>query len=116
MERDTQALLDMFQSAELVLVYLKDVTESDFYRNVQVQDAVIRRLLVVGEAASRVSISTQNNLPDVAWPQMRGMRNRLVHEYDGIDLVIVWQTTQTVLPTLIVRLERYLQANGCLDR
>ena len=106
MNRDLQSLLDMLQSAEIVLAYMEGVTESRFYNDeVQTQDAVIRRLTVIGEAANRVSAEVRSSLTDVAWPQVRGMRNRLVHEYDGVDLAIVWKITQTVIPALIESLK-----------
>jgi len=96
----------MLQSAEIVLSYMEGVTESRFYNDEpELQDAVIRRLTVIGEAANRVSAEMRSSLTAVAWPQVRGMRNRLVHEYDGIDLVIVWKTTQTIIPALIASLK-----------
>ena len=116
MDRNSQALLDMLQSAKLALTYIEGITESHFYNTVQLQDAVIRRLLVIGEAAGRISTASQDALSDVAWPQIRGMRNRLVHEYDGIDLVIVWQTTQVVLPKLVESLESYFHTDDQPDK
>ena len=92
----------------MVLAYLDDVTEASFYEDGKLQDAVIRRLLVVGEAANRVSSETQQSLSDIAWLKIRGIRNRLVHEYDGIDLAIVWATTQTEILELEVKLKAVL--------
>ncbi|MCU0552998.1 MAG: DUF86 domain-containing protein [Leptolyngbya sp. Prado105] len=58
--------------------------------NVQLQDSVIRRLLVIAESARRVSETTRWILPNIAWQEINGMRNRLVHEYDDVNLNIVW--------------------------
>lgn len=114
MNRDLQSLLDMLQSAELVMSYVEGITESQFYEgSPQLQDAVIRRLMVIGEAANRVSEIMQHSLSDVVeWRQVRGMRNRLVHEYDEIDLEIVWQTTQTTIPALVTGLRGAIPADA----
>ena len=113
MNRDLQSLLDMLQSAEIVMSYLEGVTESQFYHDEQqLQDAVIRRLLVVGEAANRVSEERRLSLTDIEWPQVRGMRNRLIHEYDEIDLAIVWETTQSIIPELIIKLKNIIPAEA----
>lgn len=89
MQRDLQFLLDMLQSAELILAYTAQVSEAEFVANVQLQDSVIRRLLVIAEAARRVSETTRQILPNVSWQEINGMRNRLVHEYADVDLTIV---------------------------
>lgn len=116
MNRDLQSLLDMLQSAEIVVSYLEGITESRFYHDgPQLQDAVIRRLLVIGEAANRVSEEKRLSLTNIDWPQVRGMRNRLVHEYDEIDLAIVWETTQSVVPELIIKLKDAIPSESSRD-
>ncbi|GAB4358064.1 MAG: hypothetical protein Fur0042_27480 [Cyanophyceae cyanobacterium] len=90
MQRDLQFLLDMLQSAELILAYTAQSSKGKFIANIQLQDSVIRRLLVIAEAARRISEATRQSLPDVPWQEINGMRNRLVHEYDDVNLNIVW--------------------------
>ncbi|MBD2424802.1 DUF86 domain-containing protein [Phormidium sp. FACHB-1136] len=101
MQRDLQFLLDMLQSAELVMIYINQCEKEIFIQNIQLQDSVIRRLLIIAEAAKRVSEATRQTLPDIAWQEINGMRNRLVHEYDDINLNIVWDVIQTEVPHLI---------------
>ncbi len=105
MQRDLQFLLDMLQSAELVMNYTAQCSKDEFVGNVQLQDSVIRRLLVIAEAARRVSETTRQILSTVAWAEINGMRNRLVHEYDDVNLNIVWDVIQTEIPTLIKELK-----------
>lgn len=105
MQRDLQFLLDMLQSAELIMNYTTLCSKDEFVENVQLQDAVIRRLLVIAEAARRVSQTTRQTLPNISWQEINGMRNRLVHEYDDVNLNIVWNAIQTEVPTLIVELK-----------
>ena len=66
---------------------------------------MIRRLLVIAEAARRVSEPTRQTLPNVSWQEINGMRNRLVHEYDDLNLNIVWDVVQNEIPTLIEELK-----------
>lgn len=105
MQRDLQFLLDMLQSAELILAYTAQCSKDEFIANVQLQDAVIRRLLVIAEAARRVSESTRQSLPTISWQEINRMRNRLVHEYDDINLNIVWNAVQVEIPPLVKELK-----------
>lgn len=105
MQRDRAFLLDILEAARLAVSYVEDVAEEDFLRNTQLQDSVIRRIEIMGEAARRISPNTQSLFPMLPWSSMIGMRNLLIHDYDGIDLQIVWQTVQQDLPSLISQLE-----------
>ncbi|MGB3405144.1 MAG: DUF86 domain-containing protein [Microcoleaceae cyanobacterium] len=105
MQRDLQFLLDMLQSAELIITYTNQCEKDEFINNIQLQDAVIRRLLVIAEAARRVSETTQQTLPNISWQEINGMRNRLVHEYDDVNLNIVWDVVQFEIPQLIETLK-----------
>ncbi len=106
MQRDLQFLLDMLQSAELITTYIAQCSEAEFMENVQLQDSVIRRLLVLAEAARRISEPTRQSLQTISWQEINGMRNRLVHEYNDVNLNIVWDIVQTEIPTLIEALKQ----------
>jgi uncharacterized protein with HEPN domain len=105
MQRDLQFLLDMLQSAELILTYTACCSKDEFLENVQLQDAVVRRLLVIAEAARRVSETTRQSLPGISWQEINGMRNRLVHEYADVNFNIVWNAVQNEVPSLIAELK-----------
>lgn len=111
MQRDRQYLLDMLESAKLATLYIAEKTRTEFASDIQLQDAVIRRLAIIGEAARRVSDSTRQTLPTVPWVEIGGMRNRLIHEYDDLDLEIVWDTVKRSLPSLIEELEKIISSN-----
>jgi uncharacterized protein with HEPN domain len=96
----------MLQSAELIAGYTDQVSKDDFVKNVQLQDAVIRRLMVIAEAARRVSETTRQERFDISWSEINGMRNRLVHEYDDVDFDIVWDVVQNEIPSLIMALKQ----------
>lgn len=108
MQRDLQFLLDMLQSAELVAKYTAGSSKEIFLGDVQLQDSVIRRLLVIAEAARRVSDPIRQGLPNISWQEINGMRNRLVHEYDDVNFSIVWEVVQTEIPKLIQELKLWI--------
>ena len=105
MNRDPEYLLDMLLSARITINYLEGRSIDDLENSVLLQDAVIRRLLIVGEAANRISQATKERLSAIPWRLIKGMRNRLVHEYDDLDLATIWETVQKSLPILVVELE-----------
>ena len=108
MERDPAYLLDIFMSAQLIRSYVEGVGLDDFLTNIQLQDSIIRRIEIVGEAAGRVSPQFRESHPEIPWGEMIGMRNRMIHGYDDIDLDIVWNTTQESIPVLLELIEPLL--------
>lgn len=110
MSRDLDYLVDIVTAARLALTYIADTSEANFLEDWQVQDAVIRRLEIIGEATRRLSENARGQVPEVPWAAMIGMRNLLIHRYDDVDPLIVWQTVQEHLPPLIEHLEAALQS------
>jgi uncharacterized protein with HEPN domain len=110
MQRDKEYLLDILEAAKLALAYVDKKSREEFFNDTQCQDAVIRRLEIIGEASRRISEETRDAFPDLPWSDMVGMRNVIIHEYDDVDLVIVWETANNDLPPLIDALERILQS------
>jgi uncharacterized protein with HEPN domain len=70
--------------------------------------ALARLVEIIGEAAGRVSQNTQEEYPEIPWREVIGMRNRLIHGYDSVDLSVLWDTVELDLPPLLVHLERIL--------
>jgi uncharacterized protein with HEPN domain len=103
--RDAASLLDILLSARLARAYVAGRTWETFVADQQCQDAVVRRLEVLGEAARRVSAAGRAALPGLPWRQVVGMRNRVIHEYDRVDLAVVWETVRRDLPPLITAIE-----------
>jgi len=85
----------------MVRSYVAGKTFNQFGADTQLQDAVIRRLAIIGEAVERISDGTRGKLPLLPWDDMARMRNILVHAYFSIDLKIVWNTVTTDLQPLI---------------
>ena len=107
-QRDRAYLLDILEAARLVLVYVDGKTQEEFLEDLQCQDAVIRRLEIIGEAARRISEHSRTTLANLPWSDMVGMRNFLIHDYGDVDLNVIWDTVQLDMPSLAIALETIL--------
>ena len=105
MQRDEALLLDILIAARRAVRFLESMTWEAFEQSELHQNAVMRPLEIIGEAARRVSQDTREAHPDIPWDQMVGMRNRLIHEYFRVNLTTVWETVQDDLPPLIAQIE-----------
>ncbi len=106
--RDATFILDILESAKIALGYVAGLSWDDFYESQRDQDAVIRRIEIIGEAAQRVSSETQTEYPKIPWREMTSMRNLVIHEYDIVDLGQVWDTVRENLPSLIEELSKII--------
>ena len=111
MQRDRASLLDIIEAARLAISYVEGLTKEAFLQSTQLQDSVIRRIEIIGEAARRISLETRAANPGIPWNEMIGIRNLMIHDYDGVDLEIVWQTIQQDLPSLIAQIESLTPPN-----
>ncbi|MGZ8499513.1 MAG: HepT-like ribonuclease domain-containing protein [Candidatus Binatia bacterium] len=83
-------LRDILEAARLIGSYVKDITAAEFSANKEKQDAVIRRIEIIGEAAAHLTETTHRAVHELAFRKMRGMRNIVAHDYANVDLHIVW--------------------------
>ena len=97
---DDQAgrLQDILKAAKLIESYVAGTSEEEFRADSQKQDAVIRRIEIIGEATSRLSEKTRAEVPDLPFRKMRGMRNIVAHDYANVDVGIVWEVATVHLP------------------
>lgn len=100
MRSDEALLLDMLLALQKIARFIRGMREADFLANDLVQSAVMRELQVLGEAARMVSPEAKAGTPNIPWPLIAGMRNRLIHEYFDVRLDVVWTTIQRDLPQL----------------
>lgn len=105
---DRIRLRHMLDHASETTALMHGKQRSELDRSRVLQLALIRLIEIIGEAANGVSKETQAKHPSIPWAQVVGMRNRLVHGYDFVDLDILWQTVHQDLPPLIAALERIM--------
>ena len=96
---------DIIESGVKILQYTEGMTYESFLEDSKTIDAVIRNFEIIGEAANRLPEAYKEKYPDIDWFKIRGFRNRIVHDYMGIDFGIVWQIREQFLPDLIERLQ-----------
>ncbi|MGN6163869.1 MAG: HepT-like ribonuclease domain-containing protein [Flavisolibacter sp.] len=97
---------DILDSSHKIIAYTAGLTKDAFIKDSKTIDAVIRNFEIIGEAANRLPDEFKNKYPSIDWQRIRGFRNRIVHDYFGIDLSIVWQIKETYLGNLITQLQQ----------
>lgn len=112
MKRDPRVFLShILQSINLIESYTHNVNKEVFLQSVGIQDQVIRRLEIIGEAVKRLPAPIRDEYPAIEWKRIAGMRDILIHEYFGVDLVLTWEVVQRDLPelkkTVTAALERH---------
>jgi len=101
-------LLDMREALSDIREFTRDMTFERFRNDKKTLNAVLRSLEVLGEAAGKIPAVVRERHVQLPWADMTGMRNRLIHEYFGVDIGIVWQTLQEDLPPLETELDHIL--------
>ena len=101
MMRDMRVYVqDMIESVEVIGEYIQSLTEEEFYRNRQVQDAVLRRLEIIDEAVKNIDEDFRNRYAEIPWKKIAGLRDVLIHEYFGVNMKRVWLVIKVDLPAL----------------
>jgi uncharacterized protein with HEPN domain len=108
-KRHPELLLeDIIESAEKIMSYTDGLTYDEFLKDSLTVDAVIRNFEIIGEAANRLPEDVKENNTEIDWFKIKGLGNRVVHDYFGIDYKIIWFTKETDLPKLIIQIKSIL--------
>ncbi len=108
MSRDRQYVQDIIDSALQIAQYLDGLTFEQFEQDTLRQDAVLRRLEIIGEAVKRLSTEFRDKHPQIPWKLMAGMRDVLIHDYDKVIIRRIWNTANNDLPDLVTQLQAIL--------
>ncbi|MBI2172138.1 MAG: DUF86 domain-containing protein [Chloroflexi bacterium] len=98
----------IFEAVERIQDYIRGMTFQQFCDDPRTVQAVLHNFLIIGEATRHIPATVQTRHPTVPWKEMRDMRNILAHEYDRIDLQIIWDTAQRDIPKLPSLLQEVL--------
>ncbi len=105
-------LAHILESIAIVEDYTRNKVETDFVRSVALQDQVIRRLEIIGEAIRHIPATMRDHYPQIPWRHIAGARDKFIHEYFGVDLALTWEIVRHDLPKLkkqIKKIERELR-------
>ena len=93
-------LLHITESISAIEEYLQGISETQFHNKRQLQDSVVRRLEIIGEAVKNVPLEYRDQHKNIPWKKIAGMRDKLIHHYFGVDLDLVWKISTETLPEL----------------
>ena len=102
-------ILHILESIEFIEKYTKGVKKLEFKNSPQLQDAVIRRIEIIGEAVKNLPEGFKKRFKDIKWKEISGMRNKLIHEYFGVNVNIVWDVIKFDIPLLKKHIKEILE-------
>ncbi|MCF6360136.1 MAG: DUF86 domain-containing protein [Cyclobacteriaceae bacterium] len=109
-QRDELVFLeDILDCIDKIAEYVKGISENDFEKNIEKQDAIIRRIEIIGEATKRISTETRSQYSSIPWREMAGMRDIVIHEYFGITTPLVWRVATADIPNLKAKIKMILE-------
>lgn len=106
--RDWNFLNDIREAIQRISTYTADMTYDQFMEDIKTQDAVVRNLEVIGEAAKNLTANLRKTRPQLPWKDLMGMRDKMIHHYFGINYEIVWTIAKEELAGLLPHLEEML--------
>lgn len=106
---DRDYLEDIVEAIERIVTYVEGLNYESFAKDTKTQDAVIRNLEVIGEAAKQVSDTLREQHPEIPWREVCGVRDKLIHHYFGINVETLWQIIETDLSPLLSQMKAILR-------
>jgi uncharacterized protein with HEPN domain len=113
---DREFLSDILEAIRRIQAYTAEMMFETFLRDTKTQDAVVRNLEIIGEATKRLSDEVRTRYPAIPWRSMAGVRDRLIHDYFGISLDVVWEIVSVELGEVALQVEDILRELGKSNR
>ena len=108
--RDERVFLDdILECIHKIAEYMEGLTEQEFEQNYEKQDAVVRRIEIMGEAVKNISANTKSKYPNIRWRDIAGMRDIVIHQYFGVSIGMIWRVAIYDIPELKDEIEKILQ-------
>ena len=101
MSRNQESLIDISNAIQRILRYSQNLTRQELELNDEKQSAMLYQITIIGEATKRLSLEFRQANPDIPWREMAGMRDVIVHEYDQLDLDVIWDVIHNKLSSLL---------------
>ncbi|AFZ48458.1 protein of unknown function DUF86 [Cyanobacterium stanieri PCC 7202] len=105
MNRNQEAILDLIKACNLIIEFCANLDQTSFLNDEKTQSSVLYQIVIIGEAVNRLTPDFIANHPQIPFNAIRGMRNRVVHEYKEVDDHILWEVTQSNIPELLAQIE-----------
>jgi uncharacterized protein with HEPN domain len=106
---DGDYIEDILHSIDSIEKFIDNYSIEDFLEDEKTYEAVIRKFGIIGEACNKISLETQEKYPTIPWRQIISMRNKIIHNYFGVDLITIWDTIKINLPEFKVIMTKLLQ-------
>lgn len=106
---DSELLLDIKEAIRRISDYTGELDYDEFLGEEKTQDAVIRNLEIIGEASKNLSLAIKNKCDNIPWKEMAGLRDRLIHQYFGVNIDTVWKIIRQELPGLLAKIKNIRQ-------
>ena len=102
---DSAILQDIKEAIKRIISYTSKMDYEEFLQDFKTQDAVIRNIEILGEAAKSLSNETRDKYPDIPWKDIAGTRDRLIHDYFGVNIDIIWDIAKNEIQSLSTQLK-----------
>ncbi|HEY9704359.1 MAG TPA: DUF86 domain-containing protein [Allocoleopsis sp.] len=112
MLRDKASLLDLARFALTIQELIKGIDKQTFMTDIRTQSAILYQIIILGEAVKRLSPEFRQQNYHIPWSGIAGMRDKLVHDYDGVNLEKVWLTITVAIPEFILMIEPLLPTDN----
>lgn len=106
---DIDLIQDIAESVARISLYTLNMEYEEFRKDKKTQDAVIRNIEIMGEATKKLSEDMRKDYPNIPWKNIAGTRDKLIHNYFGVNIDIIWSIVQIEIPSLLPKIERIYQ-------